>query len=75
MTSCLIDALASQLKALCVQVGELGGEYASAAMDVNDASEKVRSVFRKSNNKKKGKKQKVARQPNIQAFLNKPAKN
>ena len=67
----LVHALATQLKALSVQIGDMGEEYASASIDASDASEKIRSTFRKSNNELRAVKQKFARQPLMSAFLKK----
>ena len=61
--------LAIQLKALSMQIGDMGEEYASASIYASDASEKIRSTFRKSNNERRAVKQKLARQPLMSAFI------
>ena len=62
---------AAQLKAISVKIAASGEDYAAAAMSVSDASENVRSAFRKANNKKKASKRDVARQHKIGAFFKK----
>lgn len=68
----LIDELATKLKSLCVQIGDLGDDYTSVARDADDVAEGLRSTFRKVGNAKTAKKQKEARQPGIHSFLKKP---
>ena len=68
-----VNDLATQLKALAVQIGTLGDEYTGAAIAANDASEEIRGAFRKSKNEKTRKKQAKTRQPLMDAFL-KPQK-
>ena len=66
----MLDESATKLKALSVQIGELGEDYKSAAIDARDASDKIRSTFRKANSKKQAEKQQGSRQSQINSFFN-----
>ena len=64
--------LAAKLKALSVQVGDMGEEFASVSFGISDLSIELRSRFRRLSPKGKGgKPKKEGRQSNMQAFLKK----
>ena len=70
-----IDELATKLKTLAVSVDQLPPAYASIAQAVNDASERLRTAFRREETKKKTAKVKSSRQVSLQAFFNKSGKS
>ena len=66
-----MNDLAVQLKYMSLQIGELGEEYLTAAMWVQDASREMRSAFRKAHDKKIEKKHSTDRQSLVSAFIKK----
>ena len=63
-----VNALAAKLKALSVEVDNLGDEFSAIAVAVNDASDNVRSAYRRIKSTKQ-KKRNHSRQSQIGAFM------
>ena len=71
VTTEIVNEIASKLKSLSVQIGELGPDFCEVTRTINDGTDELRSVMRKMKYQKLAKKLSSGRQSLMSVFARK----